>query len=100
MIPDPYIPEQVVDPDDFVGRFEEIERLKTFLDFSIKSKPRNIAIIGDRFASASPIEQRILISMAPFEGNSLNYSEIAKMSDTSKKKVGTFFFYSLISGLV
>ena len=46
MIPDPYIPEQVVDPEDFVGRFEEIERLKTFLDFSIKSKPRNIAIIG------------------------------------------------------
>ena len=36
MIPDPYIPEQVVDPDDFVGRSEEI-----------KGKPRNIAIIGD-----------------------------------------------------
>ncbi len=47
MIPDPYIPEQVVDPEDFVGRFEEIENFKTFLDFSIKSKPRNIAIIGD-----------------------------------------------------
>ena len=47
MIPDPYIPEQVVDPEDFVGRCEEIENFKTFLDFSIKSKPRNIAIIGD-----------------------------------------------------
>ena len=47
MIPDPYIPEQVVDPDDFVGRSEEIEKFETFLDFSIKSKPRNIAIIGD-----------------------------------------------------
>ena len=47
MIPDPYIPEQVVDPEDFVGRFEEIEKFKTFLEFSIKSKPRNIAIIGD-----------------------------------------------------
>lgn len=47
MIPDPYIPEQVVDPEDFVGRFEEIENFKIFLDFSIRSKPRNIAIIGD-----------------------------------------------------
>ena len=45
MIPDPYIPEQVVDPDDFVGRSEEIEKFETFLDFSIKGKPRNIAII-------------------------------------------------------
>jgi FlaA1/EpsC-like NDP-sugar epimerase len=27
MIPDPYIPEQVVDPEDFVGRCEEIENL-------------------------------------------------------------------------
>ncbi len=32
MIPDPYIPEQVVDPEDFVGRCEEIENFKTFLD--------------------------------------------------------------------
>lgn len=47
MIPDPYIPEQVVDPEDFVGRCEEIENFKTFLDFSIKSKSRNIAIVGD-----------------------------------------------------
>ena len=47
MIPDPYIPEQVVDPEDFVGRYEEIEKCKTFLEFSIDSKPRNIAIIGD-----------------------------------------------------
>jgi len=47
MIPDPYIPEQVVDPDDFVGRSEEIEKFETFLDFSIKGKPRNIAIVGD-----------------------------------------------------
>ena len=47
MIPDPYIPEQVVDPDDFIGRSEEIEKFETFLDFSIKGKPRNIAIIGD-----------------------------------------------------
>lgn len=47
MIPDPYIPEQVVDPLGFVGRCEEIEKCKTFLEFSIKSKPRNIAIIGD-----------------------------------------------------
>jgi len=47
MIPDPYIPEQVVDPEDFIGRCEEIEKFKTFLDFSIRSKPRNIAIIGD-----------------------------------------------------
>ena len=47
-------------------------------------------VFSDRFASASPIEQRILISMASFDGNNLNYSEIAEMSDTSKKKVGTF----------
>jgi hypothetical protein len=47
-------------------------------------------VFSDRFASASPIEQRILIAMASFDGNSLNYSEIAKMSDASKKKVGTF----------
>ncbi len=47
MIPDPYIPEQVVDPEDFIGRCEEIEKFKTFLGFSIRSKPRNIAIIGD-----------------------------------------------------
>jgi len=47
MIPDPYIPEQVVDPDDFVGRSEEVEKFETFLDFSIKGKSRNIAIIGD-----------------------------------------------------
>jgi hypothetical protein len=81
MIPDPYIPEQVVDPSDFVGRFEEIENL-----YDLGKK-----VFSDRFASASPIEQRILISMASFDGNNLNYSEIATMSDTSKKKVGTFF---------
>jgi hypothetical protein len=28
MLPDPYIPEQVVDPEDFVGRFEEIENIQ------------------------------------------------------------------------
>ena len=47
-------------------------------------------VFSDRFASASPIEQRILMSMASFDGSNLNYSDIARMSDTSKKKVGTF----------
>ena len=219
MIPDPYIPEQVVDPEDFIGRCEEIENFKTFLDFSIRSKPRNIAIVGDwgigktallrkfeaiailkdtpsarfdvrkdmsllefqqrlllevktalslheklsvkakeflssfdlsmgyagisvkkmrnqtidfivksmcstlyivmkgegvitksiverfmprilydlgkkvfsdRFASASTVEQRILIAMSSFDGDNLNYSDIADMSNTSKKRIGTF----------
>jgi hypothetical protein len=35
MIPDPYIPEQVVDPEDFVGRCKEIENFKIFLDLGI-----------------------------------------------------------------
>ncbi len=29
MIPYPYIPEQVVDPEDFVGRYGEVEKFKT-----------------------------------------------------------------------
>jgi len=47
-------------------------------------------VFSDRFASASPIEQRILIAMSSFDGDNLNYSNIAEMSDTSKKKIGTF----------
>ena len=80
MIPDPYIPEQVVDPEDFIGRYEEIENL-----YDLGKK-----VFSDRFASASTVEQRILIAMSSFDGGRLNYSNIAEMSDTSKKKIGTF----------
>lgn len=47
-------------------------------------------VFSDRFASASTVEQRILIAMSSFDGGRLNYSNIAEMSDTSKKKIGTF----------
>ena len=47
-------------------------------------------VFSDRFASASTVEQRILIAMSSFDGGRLNYSNIAEMSDTSKKRIGTF----------
>ena len=47
-------------------------------------------VFSDRFTQASPVEQRILISMASFSGDNLNYSDIAGMSGTPKKKIGTF----------
>ena len=47
-------------------------------------------VFSDRFASASTVEQRILIAMSSFDGDNLNYSNIAEMSDTSKKRIGTF----------
>ena len=59
MIPDPYIPEQVVDPEDFVGRCEEIENLYDLVKKESLDNMKTL-VTGCAGFIGSPFTERLL----------------------------------------